>query len=188
MKKLKLQVQMSVDGFVGRQNGDLDWMTWDMDDKSANYINELTDSVDTILMGRKMTDGFISHWTNAISDPGNPEYAFGKKMIDKPKVVFSKTLKKSEWINTSLATGDIKDEVNKLKEQTGKDIIVYGGAAFVSSLIKNNLIDEYHLFIHPAAIGSGLAIFGGVNGLHKLKLVKSIPFKYGVVVNQYEPK
>jgi dihydrofolate reductase len=191
MRKLKLQVQMSVDGFVGGPNGELDWMTWNWDDALKNFVNELTDSVDTILLGRKMTDGFVNHWTNIVKNRRDDEsYPFAKKMVDKPKIVFTKTLDESnpisaEWENTRLAKGDIVEEVNKIKnEQSGKDIVVYGGAGFVSSLIKNNLIDEFYLFVNPAAIGNGLSIF---EGRTNLKFVKSIPFSCGVVVLNYEP-
>jgi dihydrofolate reductase len=76
-------------------------------------------------------------------------------MIETPKIVFTKSLNKSEWPNTEIATGDIKDEITKLKsKEGGGDIIVYGGASFDSSLIKENLIDEYYLFINPVAIGN----------------------------------
>jgi len=193
MRKLKLQVQMTIDGFVGGPNGELDWMTWNWDDKLKNYVGELTDSVDTILLGRKMTDGFISHWTNVTANPDNEEYEAAKKFIDYPKVVFTKTLEKSNWANTKLATGDIVTEVNNLKRQSGKDlptgqagIIVYGGAGFVSSLIKKNLIDEYHLFINPMAIGKGMEIFNKVENKMELKLVSSTAFECGIVVNKYE--
>ena len=152
MRKLKLQMQLSVDGFVAGPNGELDWMTWNWSDDIKKYVGDLTDSVDTILLGRKMIDGFVSHWTNVAADPNNDEYAVARRFVDYPKFVFTKTLDKSDWINTKLATGDIVTEVNKLKKQSGKDIIVYGGAGFVSSLIKNNMIDEYHLFINPTAI------------------------------------
>lgn len=188
IRKLKLQVQMSVDGFVGRPNGELDWMTWDWDDKIKNYVNELTDSVDTILLGRKMTDGFVSYWTDVVSRPDDPQYDFARKMVDKPKIVFTKTLNKSVWENTCLAKGNLAEEINNLKKQPGKDIIVYGGASFVSSLINGNLIDEYYLFINPAVIGSGLSIFQNMNGQFKLDLVKSIAFECGIVLNQYKPK
>ena len=67
MRKLKLQVQMTVDGFVGGPNGELDWMTFDWDNKLTTYVNALTDSVDTIILGRKMTDGFISYWTDIVN-------------------------------------------------------------------------------------------------------------------------
>ena len=186
MKKLKLQVQMTVDGFVAGPNGELDWMQWNWSDDIKNYVSELTDSVDTILLGRKMTDGFISHWTNVIADPNNEEYDAAKKFVDYPKVVFTKTVDIHNWINTTLAKGDLAEEVNRLKEQRGKNIIVYGGASFVSSLIKNNLIDEYYLFINPTAIGKGMEIFNKVENKMELKLVNSSAFECGVIVNKYE--
>lgn len=187
MRKLKLQIQMSIDGFVAGPNGELDWMTWDWDDELKNYVEELTDSVDTILLGRKMTEGFISHWSNVATDPNNPEYAAAKKFVDLPKVVFTKTLNKSDWKNTILAKGDLSEEVNKLKRQDGKGIIVYGGAGFVSSLIQNNLIDDYHLFINPVAIGKGMAVFKTLESKLNLKLARSRAFDCGIVVNHYEP-
>ncbi len=195
MRKLKLQVQISVDGFVGGPNGELDWMTWDWGDDIKKYVNDLHDKIDTILLGRKMTDGFVGHWTSVIEkrDESTKElrenYEFAKKMIDTPKVVFTRTLEKSEWKNTTLAKGDLTEEVNKLKNQNSKgDIIVYGGAGFVSSLIKNNLIDEYYLFINPTAIGKGLEIFGSLEDKMKLKLIKSQSFECGIVVNHYKPE
>jgi dihydrofolate reductase len=187
MRKLKLQVQMSVDGYIGGPNGEMDWMTWNWDDKIMAYVNELTDSVDTILLGRKMTDGFIGHWSNAMKDTSNAEYPFAKKMMEKPKFVFSKTLDKSNWENTTLVKGDLVEEVNKLKKQNGKDIIVYGGASFDSSLIKAGLIDEFHLFVNPAIIGNGLSIFKEISAKKSLKLVKAIPFECSIVLLNYIP-
>lgn len=188
MRKLKLQMQLSIDGFVARQNGQLDWMTWDRDDELFKYVNDLTDSVDTILMGRKMTQEFISYWLKVLENPDSPDYDFAKKMIDIPKVVFTKTVDSHEWINTALAKGDLIDEVNKLKNKNGKGIIAYGGANFVSSLIVNNLIDEYYFFINPTAIGKGMQIFGGVENDLRLKLIKTTSFGPGIIVNQYEPE
>ncbi len=187
MKKLKLQMQLSVDGFVAGPNGEMDFMTWDMDDRLKNYINDVTDSVDHILLGRKMTDGFVSYWESVVADPANTQFPFAKKMVDIPKVVFSKTLDKSIWNNTVLAKGDISEEVSKLKKQSGKDIIVYGGSNFVSSLIKQNLIDEYILFINPAALGKGMGIFNGLNSKLNLSLIESKAYDCGIVVIRYKP-
>jgi dihydrofolate reductase len=186
-RKLKLQVQMTVNGFVGRLTGELDWMTMDWDEEIKNYVNELTDSVDTILLGRKMTDGFLSYWTDIVSRPDDPQYDFAKKMVDKPKIIFTKTLNKLVWENTSLAKGNLVEEINNLKKQPGNDIIVYGGAGFVSSLISNNLIDEYHLFINPVVIGNGMTIFQNINNQVKMDLVKSISFECGIIMNHYKP-
>ena len=181
-----MQMQTSADGFVARPDGGLDWMNWDENQNRIKYVNELTDSSGTILMGRKMADGFVKYWQSV--KPESPEYDFAKKMIDIPKVVFTKTLEKSDWINTTLAKGPLAEEIKKLKQQDGKDIIVYGGAGFMSSLIKENLIDEYHLFVNPTAIGSGLRIFDDAGGNFKLNLIKSVSFGDGVVVMHYEPK
>ncbi|MEJ2051663.1 MAG: dihydrofolate reductase family protein [Calditrichota bacterium] len=188
MRNLILQVQMSVDGFVAGPNGELDWMVWDWDDKIKAYVSQLTNSIDTILLGRKMTEGFISYWSNVVKNPEEPEYEFGKKMIDTPKVVFSHTLDKISGPNIRLAKGDLSEEINRLKKQPGKDIIVYGGASFVSSLIRNKLIDEYHLFTNPVAIGQGLSIFGKIDDKLNLNLVKTEAFPCGIVVHQYRPE
>src|ERR671922_2214341 len=135
-----------------------------------------------------MTDDFISYWSNVINKPDDPDYVFAKKMIEIPKVVFTKTLNKSRWVNTDIATGDLTDEINKLKSQNGKDIIVYGGASFNSSLIKAGLIDEFHLFVNPAAIGNGMSIFKDLNEMQKFTLVKSMAFDCGIVLLHCEPK
>ena len=189
MRKLKLQVQISVDGFVGGPNGELDWMTWNMDEKLQEYINTLTDSSTTILLGRKMADGFIRHWTNMLSRPKDETYSFARKMIDTPKVVFTRTLDKSDsmvmgWYNTTLAKGDLQEEVNAVKNQDGNDIIVYGGANFVSNLIAADLIDDLHLFVNPTAIGDGLKIFSRRT---KLLLEKSTQYECGINVFLYKP-
>jgi dihydrofolate reductase len=148
----------------------------------------LTDSVDTILLGRKMAGGFISHWTSALTNPADESYPFAKKMIDNQKIVFTKTMEKSDWENTVIAKGDLDEEIKKIKNQEGKDIIVYGGASFDSSLIREGLIDELHLFINPAAIGSGLPIFKNIADKQSFSLVKSIPFECGIVLLHYELK
>jgi dihydrofolate reductase len=101
--------------------------------------------------------------------------------------VFSKSLDKSKWDNTVLAKGDLVDEIAKLKKQDGKDIIAYGGATFVSGLVKQGLIDEYHLFINPVAIGKGMTIFKELEVKQNLTLVKATPCDCGIVVLRYEP-
>ena len=185
VRKVKLQMQMTINGFVAGPNGELDWMGWDWDDELEQYAGELNEPVDTILLGRKMVDGFISHWTNVANEPNDPEYDFGKKMVDTPKVVFTKTLKKSEWENTNIAAGNLTDEIGRLTSQNGKDIIVYGGANFVSSLITFSLIDEYHLFVNPVALNNGMTIFGDIMAKHNLTLVKATTFSCGIVVLNY---
>ena len=135
-----------------------------------------------------MAGEFISYWSGVAGKPDDPEYAFAKKMIETPKVVFTKKLDKSEWINTELATGDLKDEISRLKSQKGGDIIVYGGATFDSSLIKEKRIVEFYLFVNPVAIGKGKAIFKDLSEIQKLSLIESISFDSGIVLLHYEAK
>ena len=135
-----------------------------------------------------MTDVFISTWSNVMNKPDDPWYAVAKKMIETPKVVFTKTLSKSRWINTDIATGDLIEEVNKIKSQNGVDIIVYGGASIDSSLIKEKLIDEFYFIINPVAIGNGMTIFKDLNEIQKYTLIESKAFECGKVLLRYEVK
>src|SRR5262249_53868087 len=185
MRKLKLQMQITADGFVAGAEGQLDWMTWNMDEEIRGFIQHLIDMSDTILMGRKMTPGFIEHWEQVVTQPENRDYSFGRKLVDMPKVAFSKTPQHIDGQNLRVENGDVKNAVGQLKQAPGKDIIVYGGATFVSSLIEHTLIDEFNLFFHPVAIGNGMRIF---KDRRPLMLTASVAYPCGVVVNTYQPK
>src|SRR5206468_10098049 len=140
MRKLKLQMQVMVDGYVAGPEGQLDWMTFDMDAGLLAFINQLTDTSDTILLGRKMTDGFIKYWEHVVTQKDSPEHDFAQKMVGLPKVVFSKTLPHVEGKNVRVENGDLVDAVKQLKSRPGKDIIVYGGATVVASVLEHRLI------------------------------------------------
>jgi dihydrofolate reductase len=187
MRKLKLQVQMTVDGYVAGPNGEMDWIIFNWDDELKKYVTEITEPVDCIVLGRKLAEGFIPYWKNVAANPADPQFTAGKKFTDTHKVVFTKTLPSSGWENTVLAKGDLTQEIMELKGQSGKDIIAYGGASFVSALIQQGLIDEFHLFINPAAIGKGMTIFNKLDSKQNLTLVKSTSFDCGIVVLHYEP-
>ena len=180
MRKLKLQVQMTVDGYIAGPNGEMDWTLSNWDDELKKYVGSLTDGVDCIILGRKLAEGFIPYWAS------HPEQEGADVFNNTAKVVFTKTLEASKWADTVLAKGDLVEEITRLKQQPGSDIIAYGGATFVSGLVKHGLIDEYHLFINPTAIGSGLSIFKELNGKQNLTLVKSTSFDCGMVVLNYE--
>ena len=189
MRKLKLHVDISVDGFIAGPNNEMDWIDFTWNEKLMEYEDRLHEPVDTILLGRKMTNEFITTWSDLAKKPDDSWYTFAKKMMETPKIVFTKTLNKSEWPNTEIATGDLKDEITKLKsKEGGEDIIVYGGASFDSSLIRENLIDEYCLFVNPVAIGNGKTIFKDLKEIRKLSLIESIPFDSGIVLLHYEVK
>jgi dihydrofolate reductase len=171
---------MTVDGYIAGPNGEMDWMVFNWDNELKKYVTEISESFDCIILGRKLAQGFIPHWAS------NPEQEGADKFNSTKKIVFTKTIDKSEWDNTILAKGDLVDEITKLKNQDGKDIIVYGGSTFVSALIKKGLVDEFHLFINPTAIGSGLTIFNELDSRQNLTLIKSISFDCGIVVLNYK--
>lgn len=185
MRKVKLQVQMSVDGFVAGPNGEMDWTARNWSDDIKAYVTQVTERVDCIILGRKLAEGFIPHWANVAANPDHPEFTAGQKFTDTRKVVFSQTLDASQWNNAVLAQGNLVDEVTRLKEEDGNDIIAYGGATFVSNLIKHELIDEFHLFVNPVALGEGLAIFNGRDHRQNLTLRQSRAFDCGIVVLNY---
>ena len=181
-----MQVQISVDGYVAGPNGDEDWVVRGGDAKLFQVITELADTSDTLLLGRKMAANFIPHFEGFESD--GPRSAFAQKMVNIPKIIFTKTLDKPFGQNTSLAKGDLAEEISKLKEQNGKDILVYGGASFVSSLIAGGHIDEFFFFVNPIMINKGMRIFDQLNERQKLSLVSAIPYESGITVLRYELK
>ena len=115
-------------------------------------------------------------------------YSVCKKIVDMPKVVFIKTLDISTWNNTTLAKGNLSEEIAYLKKQTGKDILVFGGAGFVSSLIKEGLIDDYHFIVNPTAIGTVMTIFNLLAGIRKFEPIQAKLYPGGKIVLSYKPK
>jgi len=186
MRKLKLQMQVSLDEFNSTgPNDEQKWVTWAWDE-IKQYVLDLADSADTEIIGRKLAIDYIPYWLDTYTKPEDPMYEVSKIKAQQKKIIFTKTLEKSEWENTELAKGNLTEEVNKLKDQSGKDIIVYGGSSFVSALVKENLIDEFHLFVNPVALGRGIPIFDQLENWQKLKLIKSITCNSGIVILHYE--
>ncbi|MDJ1499638.1 dihydrofolate reductase family protein [Xanthocytophaga agilis] len=186
MRKLKLQVQMTLDGFVAGPNGELDWM-WigKRDEGIFQQVIELADTCDTILLGRKMTPAFINHWENVLDNqPESAEQPLAKQMVGMRKIVFSISQTTIKGRNLEVENRDVAKVIQALKNQSGKDIMVYGGAAFVSSLISQNLVDEYYIFRRPVAIGNGLSIF---KEQKSLELDSSITYKNGTILTKFLP-
>jgi dihydrofolate reductase len=186
MRKLKLQVHMTLDGFIAGPEGESDWI-WIGEQDPAGFLKlvELAESCDTILLGRKMTPAFIDHWENVTDNqPDSPAQHLAQLMVNMRKIVFSRTQTDIKGRNLEVENGDLATVVQTLKKEPGMDIVVYGGAKFVSSLISQNLIDEYFIILNPVAIGKGLSIF---EEKKILKLESSIPFKNGKMLNKYLP-
>lgn len=188
MRKLKLQMQISLDGFVSTgPNDDQTWVTWALEDIFQD-VWDLSNSTDTILIGRKLAVDYIPFWQETYKKPNDPMFAFADQIVNAKKIVFTKTLEKSIWENTEIAKGDLVQEVNYLKSQTGKDIIVYGGTSFVSSLVENNLIDEYYFYVNPVVLGKGESIFGKLKNPTQLNLLKTKKYNCGINLSVYKMK
>lgn len=188
MRKVKLQMQLSLDGFVAGPNAEMDWMTMNWGEDINSYVKEITEAVDCILLGHHLAQGFVPTWQGMQADPATAE-DFVHKMVDTPKLVFSKTKRvaDADWKNVNFATQSPDKELADLKKMQGGDIMVYGGASLVSQLIAQNLIDEYHLFINPILMGNGMPIFKELNSYLKLELVSCKTFECGIVVLCYKP-
>jgi dihydrofolate reductase len=187
MRKLKLQIQITLDGFVAGPNGENDWvfLPGKQDPSALLKVIEIAAGCDTILLGRKMTAEFCAHWENVVDNqPDSPWHPLAQLMVNHRKIAFSRTETTIPGRNLEVENGDLATAVNELKNQPGKDLLVYGGAGFVSSLISLNLIDEYYMNVNPVAIGSGMTIF---KEKKILELESSIAFKNGKVLNKYVP-
>lgn len=186
MRKLKLQMQISIDGFVSTgPNDEQRWVTWAWDE-IAPQVLALNSGADTMVIGRKLAVDFVPYWLEVAKRPQDPMNALAKIIVGFRKVIFTKTLEKSDWINTEVNQGDLVSEIEQLKRQPGRDIMVVGGSSFVADLIKAGLVDEFHLFVNPVALGKGEAIFGGLNGFAPMRLVNSITYDCGIVMLHYE--
>ena len=179
MRTLKLQLQITVDGYMATPDGQMDWVSHNWSDDLNHYVGALTNTVDCILLGRKLAEGFIPYWAANPTQPG------AEVFNNTHKVVFSRTLTTSTWPNTTLATGPLADEVLALKHATGGDMIAYGGSSFVAALIQHQLVDEFFLFVNPTAIGRGASPFQALTAYQPLKLVDARKFDCGMVVMHY---
>ncbi len=192
MRKLKLQMQMTIDGFVAGPNGENDWvfLPGKQDPEVLKQIIDfgvgLAADCDTLLLGRKLAaSGFCTYWEDvADNQPGNPWNPLAKLIANHRKIAFSSNEASLPGRNLKVENGDLATIVQALKEQPGKDILVYGGAGFVSALVSLNLIDEYYIVVNPVAIGTGISIF---KERKILKLESSLASKGGKVINKYVP-
>jgi dihydrofolate reductase len=189
MRKLKLAMQVSIDGFASDGNGDPSWMlwcwaeNWTWDEALRRYHTDLTTSSDCILLSRKMADeGFCEHWEHVAE---NPQSAFAKPISDMRKLVFSKSGFHTKSRNAEVVRGGLTEEVESLKRKAGKDILVYGGPIFASSLLTADLINELHISVNPTTLGSGRSMFKHFCRKTDFNLVKATSFDRGVAVLEY---
>jgi dihydrofolate reductase len=149
----------------------------------AKYAIDLLDSIDTILFGRVTYELMASYWPTAT----NQDPIITDAMNNLPKIVFSKTLEKAEWKNSRLVREVIPGEILRMKQQPGKNMVIFGSASIVSTFTQLGLIDEYRLIVNPVVLGSGKPLFKDIKERINLKLLKTKTFNCGNVILYYQP-
>jgi dihydrofolate reductase len=182
MRKIIVSNLVSVDGFFEGTNKELDWFV--VEEEFFEYAREVLNSVDTILFGRVTYQMMASYWPNATDD----DAVITHKMNHLNKIVFSKTLKKVDWNNSKLVKGNLAEEVTKMRQQPGKDIVIFGSGNIVSQLTKSGLIDEYRLVVNPVILGEGNPLFKGLHKKINLKLLRTKTLNSGVAILYYTPE
>lgn len=210
MRALILKMSVSIDGFVGSADGGVKWIFDTHDDEAAAWTVRTVWDASLHIMGSRTFHDMSAYW------PTSTE-VFAPPMNQIPKAVFSRrgmqVLKSSDttaalrdaranagpdtnaklqpggdsWGHAYVASGDLAEEVRKLKAQEGKPIIAHGGAGFARSLVALGLVDQYALLVHPVALGNGLALFSGLSEPRTFRLVSSTTFPRGTVAQIYRP-
>ena len=184
MRKVMYAMSVSLDGFIEAADGDLSWSY--PDQELHQHFNDREREIDIYLYGRRLYENMAAYWPTADENPLAPPYEkeYARIWKDKPKIVFSKTLDQVGW-NARLVRGNIAGEVNRLKKQPGKDMIV-AGAEIASTFMKLGLIDEYCLYLRPVILGGGKPMFRQLRDPINLQLVETRQFSRGVVLLRYQ--
>jgi dihydrofolate reductase len=184
MGKVIYAMSVSLDGFIEGVDGDLNWSV--PDEELHQHFNDLEATFDTLFYGRRLYETMAAFWPTADEDPSSPRIVveYARIWKSKPKVVFSKTLAQVGW-NSRLVRENIVEEVQRLKEQPGKDMSV-GGAELASTFMRHGLIDEFGLYIHPVILGAGKPFFLDVQKRINFQLIQTITFRSGVVLLKYQ--
>jgi dihydrofolate reductase len=186
MPKLMVFNQITLDGYFTGPNGDLSWAKQHPpDDEFQAFTTGNAQGGGMLLFGRVTYDMMVSFWPTPQAHEMMPEVA--KQMNSLPKVVISRSMKKAEWNNTRLITGDIVSEIRQLKQGSGPDMVIMGSGTIVAQLAAANVIDGYQLVVFPIVLGKGRTMFEGVDRKLTLKLTGNRSFKNGLVVLDLKP-
>lgn len=174
MRKIRLYINVTLDGYVAGPNGELDWLFRTMTAAQQAWTTAFLREVDTILIGHTTYLEQAAFWPSQTGE-------MATLMNSHTKIVFSSRLPTLEWNNSRLASADVAQEIARLKREPGRDIYVTGGARLSRSLSQKGLIDEYNLTIHPILLGSGMPLFREPSEEIALTRVHTIPFESGAI-------
>ena len=175
----------SLDGFVAGPGGEMDWIK--IDDEMFELVGKLTDAADTALYGRVTYEMMDSYWPAAGRQPNASKHDIEHSTWynNAHKVVLSGTMKSTEANNITIIADNVAGEIEKLKNQPGRDILIFGSPGAVHSLMEYNLIDDYWLFINPVILGKGIPLFAKIKHKTALQLMTTKLFSCGVAALHY---
>jgi dihydrofolate reductase len=180
MRPVVLQMGVTLDGFVHGATGYEDWGLPPEDDEVVAWKVASLREAGTHILGRRAYEAMAAVWPNETG-------VYADVMNEIPKVVFSSTLTRADWAESRIASGDLAEDIDRLKREPGGVILAHGGATFVNSLIRERLIDEYRLVIHPVVIGHGTGLFSALREPLRLDLIEARTFPSGTAIDVYRP-
>jgi dihydrofolate reductase len=186
MRKLVSFMHISLDGFVGGPKGEMDWIY--IGEDLFDYAGQMTNASDLALYGRKTFEMMEAYWPTAADGPNPSRHAVEHSAwYNKvPKIVISNTLAGKSLKNVTVLNKNFAQEINALKKENGQNIVIFGSPGATHTLMQDNLVDDYWLFVNPVILGKGIQYFDNFKNRVKLKLVESHPFKSGVIGLHYE--
>ena len=186
MRKLIFFMHTSLDGYVAGLKGEMYWIK--VDEEMFDFVKTMTDQADAALYGRVTYEMMQSYWPEAGDQPNasrhDKEHSHWYNTVS--KVVLSKTMKEAGLHNTKVIGDHLSDNINKIKQQDGKNILIFGSPRASQSLLNEGLVDEFWLFVNPIILGHGMPLFKDITGTTELKLVESKTFASGVIALHYE--
>ena len=187
MRKVSVFNQISIDGYFKTPSGDIRWMHQiDNDAEFMRFTNDNAAGEGTLVFGRTTYEMMAGFWPTPAAAEQFPEVA--RHMNSRAKVVFSKTLHKASWDNTTIVKDDPAAAIEKMKREPGDTMVIMGSGSIVSQLTRAGLIDEYQIMVLPVVLGDGKTMFDGTNKMMNMTLKRSRTFKNGKAFLVYEPK
>jgi dihydrofolate reductase len=185
MKKIISFMHISLDGFVAGPNGEMNWIK--VDEEIFDHVGKRISETDTALYGRVTYQMMENYWPTAGDEPGASKHdrEHSKWYKNAHKLVLSKTMKDEDSTNTTIISHNLSHRINDIKQQEGKEILLFGSPTATHSLIQQNLIDGYWLFVNPIILGQGIPLFVGIKDKIKLHLLSTQRFTCGVTELNY---
>ncbi|MGB7395930.1 MAG: dihydrofolate reductase family protein [Pricia sp.] len=183
-RKVILQEFVTVDGYAADEEGKLDFIVKLTDEINKDQF-KFIDTIDTILLGTNTYRMFVEFWPTATTDKD----ILADKLNSTPKVVFSKTLEKApwgKWEDAKIVQDDAASTISKMKQETGKDMVIWGSISLAQSLMKKGIVDEYQLFICPVVLGKGKPLFSKGITIPDMQLLGTKTYDDGSVFLKYK--